>query len=95
MTMNDKAPLIKAVDINMLKQVILRLPLSDVSFVIKIIRLFYNKGGEDWKSFPGYLCTFGGKIEDNETPVKAIIRELHKENINYIPVSQKFLDILE
>lgn len=33
----------------------------------------------DWEHFPGYLSTFGGRIEINETPVQALIRELNEE----------------
>lgn len=35
-------------------------------------------------SFPGHWSSFGGKIEENETPNQAILREL-KEEINFIP----------
>ncbi len=34
---------------------------------------------EDCKSFPGCLSTFGGGIEDGETPEQALIRELREE----------------
>ncbi|MCL5261462.1 MAG: NUDIX hydrolase [Gammaproteobacteria bacterium] len=35
--------------------------------------------GENWQRFPGYLTNFGGQIETNETPLEALIRELHEE----------------
>ncbi len=35
---------------------------------------------ESWVgSFPGCLATFGGRIEEGESPVQALIRELHEE----------------
>lgn len=38
-----------------------------------------QKRGRDWQRFPDYLCEFGGRIENNESPVQAMIRELHEE----------------
>jgi len=35
--------------------------------------------GDNWTSFPGCLCEFGGTIEKNETPLTALIRELKEE----------------
>ena len=32
-----------------------------------------------WKTYPGALNLFGGHIEDNETPVEGLIRELNEE----------------
>ena len=32
-----------------------------------------------FKAYPGYLCEFGGKIETDETPQHALVRELQEE----------------
>lgn len=42
-------------------------------------RLVLQKRGEDWMNYPDYLCEFGGRIEKEEQPVQAIIRELKEE----------------
>ena len=34
---------------------------------------------DHWRTFPGFLATFGGKIEAGETPDQALIRELDEE----------------
>ena len=42
-------------------------------------QLLLQQRSDQTRSFPGYLSMFGGKIEDNETPTQALIRELHEE----------------
>ncbi|ARG98452.1 NUDIX domain-containing protein [Legionella micdadei] len=42
-------------------------------------RILLQKRGHDWSAYPGYLCEFGGKIERQERPIQAIIRELNEE----------------
>lgn len=42
-------------------------------------KLLLQKRGENWSRFPGFICPFGGKVEDNETPLQAITRELQEE----------------
>lgn len=34
---------------------------------------------DNWRRFPGCLATFGGGIEDDESPMEALVRELHEE----------------
>ncbi|MBN1684197.1 MAG: NUDIX hydrolase [Gammaproteobacteria bacterium] len=33
----------------------------------------------NWRTFPGCLATFGGQIEQGETPIQALVRELKEE----------------
>ena len=42
-------------------------------------RILLQKRGYNWSAYPGYLCEFGGKIERQERPIQAIIRELKEE----------------
>jgi 8-oxo-dGTP diphosphatase len=34
---------------------------------------------DNWRRFPGCLATFGGGIETGESPMEALVRELHEE----------------
>jgi len=47
--------------------------------ITKDNKIHLQQRGEDWKSFPGYLCEFGGRIEAGELPMQALIRELNEE----------------
>ena len=42
-------------------------------------RILLQKRPDDWQTRPGYLTTFGGRIEKGETPAQAIVRELYEE----------------
>lgn len=42
-------------------------------------RILLQQRGPDWSSFPGCLSTFGGGIEEGETPLQALLRELKEE----------------
>lgn len=42
-------------------------------------KILLQQRGYDWQSFPGFLSSFGGRIEKNETPMQALVRELHEE----------------
>lgn len=42
-------------------------------------KILLQQRGNDWQRFPGYLANFGGQINHNETPIQALIRELHEE----------------
>lgn len=42
-------------------------------------KIVLQRRGIDWKSFPDKLATFGGRIEANESPLQALIRELDEE----------------
>src|ERR1700677_1404868 len=42
-------------------------------------KILLQQRDQDAHTFPGYLGTFGGGLEDNETAKAAIIRELNEE----------------
>ena len=42
-------------------------------------KILLQQRGHNWQRFPGRLATFGGQIESGETPIQALIRELHEE----------------
>lgn len=47
---------------------------------------------EGW--YKGCWCTFGGRIEQSETPAEAVMRELYEE-LGIKIVSPKLIDIIE
>jgi len=42
-------------------------------------KILLQQRGNDWDRFPGYLATFGGRIELEETAPQALVRELKEE----------------
>lgn len=42
-------------------------------------KILLQQRGVDWKTFPGFLSEFGGRIEHNEAPIQTLIRELNEE----------------
>ncbi len=42
-------------------------------------KLLLQQRGHDFVTYPDYLCEFGGRIEQGEQPIQAIIRELKEE----------------
>ncbi len=42
-------------------------------------KILLQKRGRNWSKFPGMISTFGGRIEENEKPKEALIRELNEE----------------
>lgn len=42
-------------------------------------QILLQKRPEYWHPYPGYITTFGGRIEKEETPSQAIVRELYEE----------------
>lgn len=42
-------------------------------------RILLQYRPDNWRTFPGMLASFGGHIETNESPLNAIVRELHEE----------------
>ncbi|HHS2948521.1 TPA: GNAT family N-acetyltransferase [Legionella pneumophila] len=42
-------------------------------------RILLQKRPQHWHPYPEYITTFGGRIEKEETPTQAIVRELYEE----------------
>ena len=42
-------------------------------------KIMLQQRGTNWNHFPGYLSEFGGRIESDESPMQALIRELNEE----------------
>lgn len=42
-------------------------------------RILVQQRPDNWRTFPGMITTFGGHLESKESPIEAIIRELHEE----------------
>ena len=42
-------------------------------------KILLQQRPDHWRTYPGYQCEFGGHIENGETPVDAIVRELNEE----------------
>jgi 8-oxo-dGTP diphosphatase len=42
-------------------------------------KILLQQRGQDWDTYPGFLCEFGGKIENQEQPAQAVIREIKEE----------------
>lgn len=58
----------------------------------KKMEILLQKKSLDYCWFPGRWCLFGGGIEKNEKPEKALIREL-KEELNYNLKNKRFLGV--
>lgn len=42
-------------------------------------KLLLQQRGNDWDHYPGFIAEFGGRVELNETPMHALVRELNEE----------------
>ena len=51
----------------------------DCIVLTKDHKIILQKRGDNWTRFGGYLSSFGGQIEKDETPMQALIRELNEE----------------
>jgi len=42
-------------------------------------KILLQQRGHDWHTYPGYVSSFGGRIEQGESPIQALVRELNEE----------------
>ena len=42
-------------------------------------KILLQRRGKDFDTFPDFISAFGGKIEVDETPIQAVVRELNEE----------------
>jgi 8-oxo-dGTP diphosphatase len=42
-------------------------------------KLYMQRRPDNWHSFPGVISLFGGHVEPDETPDRAVVRELNEE----------------
>ncbi len=54
-------------------------------------RILLQYRPKHWRTFPDSLATFGGRIEDNEIPAQAIMRELNEELDASVPQEELIL----
>lgn len=70
---------IKEVDIEAVNMSHYRDQFVGCVIISKRQKILLQKRGDDWSSHPGKISTFGGRIESEETPEQALIRELNEE----------------
>lgn len=51
-------------------------------------KIILQERGDDFYTYPGYLCAFGGKVESDETPLNTITRELKEELDVDVPATE-------
>ena len=56
-------------------------------------KILLQQRGNDWDRFPGYLATFGGRIELEETAPQALVRELKEELGVQLKASKHLFDV--
>lgn len=75
-----KAPLsIRSVDLASVNLSDYKKAFADSVVLTHDNKLLLQQKPLDWGSAPGCLTAFGGHIEAGETPMQALIRELHEE----------------
>ena len=69
--------LIKPIEIN--NEVISKAVYTSCVIINHNNRLLLQYRPPNWRTFPDYLCCFGGKVESNEMPNQTISREINEE----------------
>ena len=70
---------VKQVDINLPENAALIPKFTGCIVITHDDRILLQERPLNWRTFPGMIATFGGKIDSNETPVEALVRELNEE----------------
>lgn len=71
--------LIKPVDLNKTNEESFKYRFVGCIILTQDHKILLQQRGHDWRTFPGYLSTFGGRIEAGEMPLEALVRELREE----------------
>ena len=71
--------LIKQIDLTKIDETSFKNRFSGCIVLTHDNKILFQQRGEDWVSHPGCIATFGGRIEQNETSMQALIRELKEE----------------
>ena len=77
--MSDSSKIIKKVDLTQVNESNFKLRYVGCLVLTQDHKILLQQRGLNWNHFPGYLSEFGGRIEPNETPMHALVRELNEE----------------
>ena len=72
-------PLIKPVYLEKADVTAFKKQFSSCIVLTRENKILLQQRGDNFVTFPGYLSSFGGRIEKDETPTQALIRELNEE----------------
>jgi len=77
--MNEFAKRIKQLDLSQVKESDYKQQFAACIVLTQDHKILLQQRPLNWRTFPGMIATFGGHIEGDETPIQAIVRELHEE----------------
>lgn len=70
---------VKKVDINHPENAALLKKFTGCIIITHDNQILLQERPLNWRTFPGMIATFGGKIDGTETPIEALVRELNEE----------------
>jgi 8-oxo-dGTP diphosphatase len=65
--------------------------LADCVILTQDNKILMQQRPENWRTFPGALNIFGGHVENGESIIEALIRELHEETGARVDASEVVL----
>ncbi len=77
--MTDFAKSIRQVDLTQIDEASFVKHYADCVVLTQDSRILLQQRPKDWCHFPGCLTTFGGHVEEGETVMQALVRELNEE----------------